>query len=237
MKLTSKELKRQARETLTGRYGLPMAAFVIFQLIIMAIHFPFNLSIQINPGVSQIIIYLLASLIISLISTVFQCGLINMHLKLSRGKELKLSDLFLFFSNRPDRFILSGLIMTGMFFLVSFPAILGTIWAFTTDSVPAYFVMAGIWAVTMIPVLTLLFSYHLVYILLIEQPQAGLISAFRESRNLMAGNKGRAFYISLSFIGMNLLCFFSLGIGLLWVNPYMTQTQIKLYQNIIHETA
>lgn len=236
MKLTSRELKRQARGTLTGRYGIPMAAFVIFQLIVMAISFPFNLSI-LNPAVSQIIIHTLASVIISLISTVFNCGLISMHLKLSRGKEIRISDLFVFFSNHPDRFILSALVMRGMFLLISIPAIIGTILAVKTNSAPAYFLMAGIWSLTMVPILILSFSYHLVYILLADRPDVEWISAFRESRNLMSGHKGRAFYISLSFIGMSFLCLFSLGIGFLWVSPYMTQTQIKFYQDIIHETA
>ena len=40
MKLSSKELKRQARKTLSGHYGLPMGAFVITELIVLAADLP-----------------------------------------------------------------------------------------------------------------------------------------------------------------------------------------------------
>lgn len=109
MKLSSKELKRQARENLSGHYGLPMGAFVITELIIMAANFPFNLSLQKSPTNFQIIVSSLASIIISLLSIVLSCGLTYIHLNLARKKETSLSDLFRYFTRRPDRFILAGL--------------------------------------------------------------------------------------------------------------------------------
>ena len=41
--------------------------------------------------------------------------------------------------------------------------------------------------------------------LLVEDPERTVISCLRESAALMKGNKGRLFYLDLSFIGMYLL--------------------------------
>ena len=87
MKLTSKELKRRAREILTGHYGLPMRAFLIIELIVLLISSPFGLPLESRPNAFQLAIWLLSSLIISLLSTVLRSGLTQIHLNLSRGKK------------------------------------------------------------------------------------------------------------------------------------------------------
>ncbi len=71
--------------------------------------------------------------------------------------------------------------------------------------------------------------------LLIDQPDDRVIDAFRESRHLMKGQRGRLLYLDLSFIGMTLLAICSFGIGFLWVNPYQNQTLITFYQNVTSE--
>lgn len=68
MELTSKEIKRQARGTLTGHYALPMKAFLFSTLLTAFANFPFQRSLQQHPGNFQIVIFLLASFIISLLS-------------------------------------------------------------------------------------------------------------------------------------------------------------------------
>lgn len=235
MKLSSKELKRRARAALTGHYGIPMSAFVMTQLIVFIINSPFQLSVQNNPGTFQTVIFLLASLIISLISTVLNAGRLYIHLNLAREKEVRLSDLFCFFTRRPDRFILSGLLLLGMFLPIMLPAILCTNMAFVRNTPSLYILSVFLWGITMIPVLFLSLTYQLVTYLLIERPQDRVIDVFRESRHLMKGQKGRMLYLDLSFIGMTLLAVCSFGIGFLWVSPYQNQTLIAFYQNATSE--
>ena len=236
MKLTSKELKRRARGILTGRYGLPMGAFVLSELIIFLISSPFGLPFP-NPTTMQITIWILSTLIISLLTSVLNCGLIHLHLNLARDKEVKLSDLFYFFSRRPDRFILANLLMACIFLLVMLPASLVTIAAFfLINTFAGYIFMAAVWIVTMIFLAIVSISYSQVYYLLIDRTELSIRNAFRESRKIMKGNKARSFYISLSFIGMSLLGVLSFGIGLLWVIPYINQTRTEFYRNLITET-
>lgn len=236
MKLSSKELKRLARERLTGHYGLPMGAFVVTQLIIVVINFPFNLSLQTNPSNFQMIISALATFIISLLSILLSSGLIYIHLNLARGKESTFSDLFRFFTMRPDRFLLAGLMLIGVIFLIMLPAVICTAMVIIFDFGLWIVLTIVVWMITFIGVFILSYSFGLIYYLLIDRSQASLMDIFRESRRLMKGNKGRMFYISLSFIGMSFLCIFSLGIGYLWVGPYMNQTNVEFYLNVIGET-
>lgn len=53
-----------------------------------------------------------------------------------------------------------------------------------------------------------------------------------ESRLLMKGHKGRLFYIDLSFIGWYLLSGLTLGIGFLFLNPYMNATKAAFYNDL-----
>lgn len=235
MKLSSKELKRQARETLSGHYGLPMGAFVITELIVLAVDLPFNLMMQNPPTQLQMIVSSLANIIISLLSIVLSCGLTYIHMNLARKKQTSISDLFCFFSKRPDRFILSGLLLMGIMILIMIPAAICTVAAILLSSVSLILLTAVIWIITCVFMLILSYSYGLVYYILIDEPDCSILSAFRKSRSLMRGNKGRMFYISFSFLGMILLSLLSLGIGLLWVVPYINQTMVEFYRNVTGE--
>lgn len=236
MKLTSKELKRRAREALAGRYGLPMASFVIVQMIVLIVDAPFSPSLGSAPGSFQITVYLLSSFIISLLSSVLDCGLVYIHLNYSRGRETKVSDVFRFFTRHPDRIILSELLMSCMYFGVSLPAIACSL-AVSTVPVTVFTVLAAaaVWILTLIPLCMLSLSYELVYYLLIERPDARIRDIFAESRRFMRGSKARKFYLNLSFLGMILLSVLSFGIGLLWVTPYISQTNTQFYRNVTGE--
>lgn len=236
MKLTSKELKRRARETLTGRYGLPMLAHVIVQIIVIIISTPFQPPVGSTPGSFQIAVFVLASFIISLLSAVLNCGLLYIHLNLSRGRKIALSDIFRFFTMRPDRIILPEALMSGIYLLIMLPAIACT-WYTATVRISVFTVLltVGVWILTLIPFFMISLSYELVYYLLIEKPDMGVRDVLSESRRLMNGNKARKFYINLSYIGMILLSVLSFGIGLLWVTPYMNQTETQFYRNVTGE--
>jgi len=50
-----------------------------------------------------------------------------------------------------------------------------------------------------------------------------------QSRKLMNGQKGRLFLLELSFIGWGLLAILTLGIGMLWLLPYILMAQVAFY--------
>lgn len=237
MNLSCKELKRQARETLNQRYGLPMGTYVASELIVLAITFPFRYVYQANPGDLQSVIYHLAVIIISLIATVLSCGLIRIHLDMARGKEKKFADLFYFFKTKPDRLILAQLLRMFLWFVLAIPGASCMICYFVFHSdiwigLTVFFCVAGIAAICYVSL-----SFSLVFYFLADNETISVTAAFRLSMEHMKGSKGRLLYIWLSFTGMALLGLFSFGIGFLWVSPYMSQTVAVFYRNMIGEVS
>lgn len=52
----------------------------------------------------------------------------------------------------------------------------------------------------------------------------------------MDGYKWRYFLLNLSFIGWGILCIFTLGIGLLWLIPYINTSLAEFYRQRIETT-
>lgn len=56
-----------------------------------------------------------------------------------------------------------------------------------------------------------------------------------ESRQLMDGHKGRYFYMMFSFLGWSILATLTLGIGFLWLIPYMSATYAAFYKDLARD--
>jgi uncharacterized membrane protein len=75
-------------------------------------------------------------------------------------------------------------------------------------------------------------SYSMAYFILLDNPDMGALEAITESRKMMNGYKGKLFGLYLSFFGWFLLGTLTLGIGLLWVGPYMSLSVANFYEDI-----
>lgn len=56
--------------------------------------------------------------------------------------------------------------------------------------------------------------------------------AITKSKELMDGHKWEFFVLQLSFLGWAILCLFTLGIGFLWLRPYMQTTNALYYRQL-----
>ncbi|MFP3154278.1 DUF975 family protein [Lachnospiraceae bacterium ZAX-1] len=235
MKRNSAELKRISRGALNSRYGIPMGAMVVSSIILFVIMTPFSIILDIESNVAHMIIYFFVSFLISLASIIFQAGTLTIHLSIARKAQPRFSDLFYGFT-RPVRFILAFLLLfviaVGLFAPSLFLLVLAVIRGFSaTISIAA--IVCYILAIIAVVILSL--TYALVFFLLVDHPAMGISEAFRESSRLMAGNKGRLFYIQLSFIGWSLLGVLSCSIGFLWIVPYIVQTTTSFYLDVSGE--
>ena len=79
--------------------------------------------------------------------------------------------------------------------------------------------------------------YAPAFFLLHDFPQYTAKELLTRSRKLMSGNKGRLFYIYLSYIPLLFLGTLSCGIALLWVIPYMNATLAEFYMDIIRNRS
>ena len=54
--------------------------------------------------------------------------------------------------------------------------------------------------------------------------------AITQSRQIMNGNKWRLFCLDFSFIGWHILCVLSLGVGYIWLVPYIQASYAEFYR-------
>ena len=123
MKRTSAELKRMAREKLSGHWGIMIGAFVLMMLIVYAVEMPImfllNASRDMAERAGVTVIFGIVSILISFVAVILQAGVAKMQLKLARGQEISLGMMFSQFTNRPYRYILGSLLL-GVIAMVCF---------------------------------------------------------------------------------------------------------------------
>lgn len=76
------------------------------------------------------------------------------------------------------------------------------------------------------------YSYSMSCFIMAENPEMSAKEAMEVSMQMMKGNKWRLFCLQLSFIGWGILCIFTLGIGFLWLSPYMNAATAAFYDEV-----
>ena len=91
-----------------------------------------------------------------------------------------------------------------------------------------------LWSLLLIvPGIVKAYSYRMTPYILAEYPEMRGREAITLSRQMMAGQKWRAFVLDLSFIGWGLLSALTLGLlGLFYVHPYRYCTNAELYREL-----
>jgi Predicted integral membrane protein len=140
-----------------------------------------------------------------LIAGPFMLGLIGCFLQLIRSGPFRFESLFDGFKNFSSAFILQLLI-----------TIFTLLWSL----------------LLVIPGIIAAYRYSMSFYILYDNPQMSAKEALEESKKMMNGFKGKLFLLHLSFIGWGLLCLLTLGIGYLWLVPYIQTSTAHFYQNL-----
>lgn len=75
-------------------------------------------------------------------------------------------------------------------------------------------------------------SYAMTPFIMAEHPEMTASEAITASKEMMDGHKGELFWLELTFIGWGILCALTLGIGNLFLNPYMNASYAAFYRSI-----
>lgn len=95
------------------------------------------------------------------------------------------------------------------------------------------FVYTFLWSLLLlVPGIIKGLSYSMTYFILLDNPEMSNNAAIEESMRMMDGHKWQFFKLYLSFIGWAILCIFTLGIGILWLNPYIYSTMARFYTEL-----
>jgi Predicted integral membrane protein len=93
-----------------------------------------------------------------------------------------------------------------------------------------------LWALLLIiPGIVKGYSYAMTNYILRDEPQLRFNGAIEKSMDMMSGYKMKLFLMDLSFIGWAILCLLTLGIGFLFLAPYVAASHAAFYQYVKEE--
>ncbi|HZG57623.1 DUF975 family protein [Paenibacillus sp.] len=157
--------------------------------------------------ISTVISYIpvLGVVVAILIAGPLMYGVYAYFLKVVRGERAELSDMF------------SG-----------FPLFGGTLVLYLLQTI---FIL--LWTLLLIvPGIIASLRYAMAFFIMYDNPGISALDAIRQSKEMMQGHKLSLFLLLLSFIGWALLCILTLGIGFLWLYPYVQASLAAFYEEI-----
>lgn len=83
-----------------------------------------------------------------------------------------------------------------------------------------------------IPGIVAAYRYAMAPYIMAENPNLTASECIALSKQMMDGKKGKLFCLHLSFIGWAILVPFTLGIGMLWLSPYVNMAQTAFYRSV-----
>ena len=118
--------------------------------------------------------------------------------------------------------------LTENMFSIAFKNYLHKVWGYLL-----MYIFIILWSLLfIIPGIVKAFSYAMTPYILEENPELSANDAIDRSRAMMKGHKFDLFYLYLSFIGWAILCVLTLGIGFLWLTPYMSTATAAFYEDV-----
>lgn len=79
------------------------------------------------------------------------------------------------------------------------------------------------------------FAYSQMFYIIAEYKDVSVTKAMRISMEITKGHKWDLFVMYLSFIGWDILCILTVGIGTLWLTPYKNMTYTNAYHAMLKE--
>lgn len=245
MKTSSAQLKLWARRALIGNYGMSIGAQLVIYAITMGVTMVLEL-VMIFGSVAVIVIdenaamvYMIVMMIVVYLAMftlemMLMPGLNRMYMNICTNKKPKIGDVFFAFKNHPGKFVLitAGISVIAVIIMVPMFVLFAGI---GMSSGNIGFMMAFFtiyWILLAVGMMYVNLTYGMFYFILVENPEKGILEALGESRRLMIGNRWRYFCLGLSFLGMILLGYMSLGIGFVWIFPYIICTNMEFYLDI-----
>ncbi|MFC7441952.1 DUF975 family protein [Laceyella putida] len=205
---TRRQLKQEARNALKGNWGLGVAItlFVFIASVFLEFFPPY--STEVHYEVQTTWKDLASPLWLYLVVSALTIGEVKVFLQLSRYERTRFSDIFTFFTSGRQYFRAVG----AYFFTILYTLL---------------------WSLLLIiPGIIKAYSYSMTYYLINDDPNLSIHQAITKSRQMMDGHKWKYFVLQLSFIGWALLGILTLGIGFLWIAPYMSATSAQFYLNL-----
>ena len=204
------EYRAQARETLKGRWNEMALLMLVISLISMLFSSP--QLVGSFAGLDSLALFgsgcsFLATFLITVPLSFAFFSLCLTYAHHEETESSALSILFNEFKANWSKYVLCGLLMSLLVFLIALPTL-------------------------MIGAIILSLAYSMVPLVIRDNKEMGVREVLRTSRLMMRGHKWQLFVLELTFIGWIILTIFTLGIGFLWLQPYMVMTYAHFYEDV-----
>lgn len=230
---SSAELKAIAKEHMFGRYGTAIGAFVLVGLITGFVTM-FSTFFLDPLTLSGTILNYLISFVIAVLTGLFSSGSAYFYLKISCGQQVSVGDIFYGFRFFANKAVMVQFYITVLLYLSMLPMIILS-YLVTTKPEQTLLILPYSLALLFYGIIAMILSllYAQVFYLLHDFPNYSVKELLTTSRKLMKGNKGRFFYLMVSFLPLMLLSMLSCGIAFLWLIPYMNATYAEFYLDLM----
>lgn len=209
-----KAFKKEAKQKLKGQWGRAALFTLLFGAIYYAI--PLIIEINLSGGFANWISTDAANgatastFVITLVLLPLYIGYLWTFLSVIRtGEQIKLSGLLQAFSEISMYLKILGTYLLMMVYMF--------LW----------------FLLLIIPGVIKAFAYSQTYFVLKDNPDIGINAAITRSRKLMHGYKWKYFLLQLSFIGWIILSLITLGIGFIWLSPYLSASNAAFYNELV----
>ena len=234
-----KEIRRQARITLEGKYFFAVNLTISLTLFTMALTIILQTtSLGTSPLPLNQALFWILNLIVILLNALLGVGLIRFLYSLCRKEPLiQPGLLFYAFRTQPDTFILTYLFR----YLVSFVWFAPALYCYL--KLPLSLDLANLSAevlqllthmviyalIACIPAVLFSLPWCLTEFVLLDDPYCSATEALRTSRRLMRGQYARILRLWIGFLPLCLLGVGSMGIAFLWIRPYFYVSMGHVY--------
>lgn len=202
-------LKKEARASLKGKWTSFVLVTLLMLIINCALSLPSTITGLMYPNSPQVNWSTLFTVVVSLIYAVLEWGFAIMFLRNLRDPHFdELGTLF-------DGFRDFGRIFVTLFLR----AVYTLLWSL----------------LLIIPGIVKACSYAMTPYILYDDPKLQGNAAIELSMRMMRGHKMKLCVLYLSFIGWFLLCILTLGIGFLWLKPYVQASKAAFYEDVKEE--
>ena len=90
-----------------------------------------------------------------------------------------------------------------------------------------------LWSILLlIPGIIAAMSYSMVHFVIVDNDFSSPLEALSKSKTIMLGHKWKLFTLMLVFLALSLVCIFTLGIGFLFLYPFIMVTMAAFYEAI-----
>jgi len=239
-KMKLSEVRREAREALTGKWTKGVCIVLAYLLVSFAIGFVIGLFDE------DSLLGVLVAIAQLIISVPLSFGISLAFLKLKRNEDIK---AFGFIDIAVDNFSRAWKITGRTFLKMIIPVIVLVVAIFVYAGILVYstaqlsvgeasaagmgmIVALVVYIAAIIYLLAVSLLYSLTTYIAYDNKEKTALEVVNESARLMKGNRWKIILLELSFIGWAILTVFTLGIGYLWLLPYMQVAMVCFYDRL-----